>query len=215
MDWFKDKQNIILDCDGVILDSNTLKIKAFEEVAKRFLTGNKLTQYISYVKNNFGKSRKDMISHLISEYLKEKTIDPNNLIDDYAIAIKENYLKCLQTEGFTEFMAHFANIKDFYVVSGSDEKELKEVFQKRNIDYFFNSIQGSPTSKRDNLGNLLKTIDVVKTVYIGDSACDYEACKSNSLDFIFMSQYSTVSLDKRDLLLKNSKGHIKNLGDLI
>ena len=49
-------KSLIFDCDGVILNSNKIKIEAFRKVLQKF---NPLAveELINYLKNNFGTSR--------------------------------------------------------------------------------------------------------------------------------------------------------------
>ena len=89
-------------------------------------------------------------------------------------------------EGSLEFLKKYFNQFDFAIVSGSDQKELREVCKGRGIDLFFKRILGSPIEKQDNIATLLSDFKWArsKSVYIGDSNNDLEAAKTNDIDFI-------------------------------
>ena len=83
-------------------------------------------------------------------------------------------------------MKKYFNQFDFAIVSGSDQKELREVCKGRGIDSFFKVILGSPTEKKDNIATLLSNLkwEQNKSLYVGDSNNDLEAAKTNNIDFI-------------------------------
>ena len=89
-------------------------------------------------------------------------------------------------EGSLEFLKKYFNQFDFAIVSGSDQKELREVCKGRGIDSFFKMILGSPIEKKDNIATLLSDFkwERNKSLYIGDSNNDLEAAKANNIDFI-------------------------------
>lgn len=209
------KKYIIFDCDGVLLDSNSMKIDAFRKVAAPYLTCTEIEEYCKYVCNSFGKSRYVIIDHLINKYLLGNNISNEILLSLYAQYIQEDYITCNMTDGALEFVQKMFSKSKLYVVSGSDEKELQEVFVKRGINKYFQCIQGSPTAKKENLAQLLKDIPLEETVYIGDTMSDYLACVENDLDFIFMYQYSTISDENKAEAQNKSQRTIMNLMDLL
>ena len=62
---------IILDCDGVIFDSNHLKLDAFRDALSKFHKDT-VDDFIKYFKNNFGTSRHHLIKVFIGEFLKQE-----------------------------------------------------------------------------------------------------------------------------------------------
>ena len=202
-------ENIILDCDGVIFDSNNLKIQAFSKTIGNFDI-NLVKPFITYLKKNFGNSRYKIFKDFIKNYTKI-TLNNNaydELLNDYSHHCISLYKRASFTEGFCDFLKKY-NGKNFFVASGSDQKELNYIFSLRKIDKYFKKIYGSPKPKDEILGQLV--IHSQKSIMIGDAKADLMASKKNKIDFIFMSQYST------DNYLKNNKNliKIKNLRCLI
>ena len=79
-----------------------------------------------------------------------------------------------------------------YVVSGSDQTELRTVFAQRHISTIFNGgIYGSPKSKYEIIDNLLLNSPLDKySLFIGDSKLDYEVASHYSMDFVFVSNWT-------------------------
>lgn len=77
------------------------------------------------------------------------------------------------------------NDKVMHIISASDQKELRIICNKLEINNFFKSIYGSPTSKILNIKNLLKKYSYNKNdvVLIGDTINDKEAAIVNKINF--------------------------------
>ena len=202
-------ETIILDCDGVIFDSNYLKIDAFKDALVGF--DEKLIKiFINYFKNNFGTSRYHLVRVFIEEVLKQKFNEKlyNEILKKYSENCVILYEKSEITKNFIEFIEKNKD-KKLYVASGSDQEELRIVFKKRNLEKYFIDIFGSPIKKSEIVKSILSTNNNV--IMIGDAISDMLAAKDSNIDFIFMSDYSTNEDMKND----DSLTRINNLGDLI
>jgi HAD superfamily hydrolase (TIGR01549 family) len=202
-------ETIILDCDGVIFDSNNLKLDAFRDALNNF-DKNLVEDFIEYFRNNFGTSRYHLVKVFIEEFLKQDFDE--KLYQDILIKYSQNcvvlYEKSDMTKEFLKFIEIYKN-KKLFVASGSDQEELRTVFKNRDIYKYFISIFGSPRKKFDIITDIVSSNK--NGVMIGDAMSDMLAAKESSIDFIFMSDYSTSDEMKQDKSLKT----IKNLGDLI
>jgi phosphoglycolate phosphatase-like HAD superfamily hydrolase len=184
---------IILDCDGVIFDSNRLKIIAYSNV----LLGEPIElvdAFIDYHKKNGGISR----YHKFNYYFRVMKNSPNadkdiqDALEKYSILIKKYLLECDYVPGVLKFI-HQANSQgiSIFVVSGSDEKELIDIFRQRGILDLFKRVYGSPVNKNDNTVNVLNRIKIPKKgIFFGDSKSDYDAASKYALDFVFVSGVS-------------------------
>lgn len=200
---------IILDCDGVIFDSNNLKISAFKDALNSF-DEEKVENFIFYFKNNFGTSRYNLVKVFIEEFLNQDfEIDLyNNILKKYSQNCVLLYEKSNITKDFFKFMTTYKR-KSFFVASGSDQEELRIVFKNRDLDKYFIDVFGSPTKKSEIVKNIC--IENENIVIIGDAKSDMLASFENDIDFIFMSDYSTSDEMKKNTNLTK----IRNLGDLI
>jgi len=202
-------ETIILDCDGVIFDSNYLKIDAFQDALKAY---NEVIvdSFLEYFKNNFGTSRYSLSKVFIEEFLNID-FDENlyqEILDNYSKNCVSLYNKANTTKNFFQFIEKY-KYKNLFVASGSDQEELREVFEQRDLSQYFIEILGSPEKKSNIVKNIVSIN--INTVMIGDAMSDLLAAKENNIDFIFMKDYSTNKKMKQD----NSIISIQNLGDLI
>jgi phosphoglycolate phosphatase-like HAD superfamily hydrolase len=197
-----DYEVYIFDCDGVILDSNELKIEAMRNALEQCNCKEKeVTQCIDYFKNNFGKSRYHHIEIFITDFIERDEIELINiskaLLENYSTSCKELYMKAEITPGFLSFIDKLQGAK--YIASGSAEEELRDVFCLRGLSKYFEGIFGSPTRKADIVNNIYKNHPSENMVMFGDSISDFEASHSSNIDFVGYLAFSNVR-DKMEKL---------------
>lgn len=205
---------LIFDCDGVILDSNTLKLDAMEKALDSYPAWQ-VEECISYFSDNFGRSRYLHVEHFLKNIIVCKPEcyqeEYEDIIQKYADSCASLYKTAKVNKGFIEFIDR-ANA-DKFVASGSDEKELRQVFAERGLDVHFVEIYGSPESKSKNISKIL-TRGYAKGVMFGDALGDLVAADANNLDFIFLSELSTApDLVRESVLFKGNE--IKNFTSLL
>lgn len=197
---------IIFDCDGVILDSNPIKITAMELalqairssgdiiIKKIIFREDDIKKCIRYFRANFGKSRFHHVKHFFENFLEV----PNPLASEqcqkavlefYADFLDKNYSKTNITNGFLTAVRAMSG--DKFVVSGSEQSQLITTFKKRNLDGFFKGIFGSPMPKEKIIKSIIRdSNDARFAVYIGDSETDFDVCRRLNLDFLAYIPYS-------------------------
>ena len=178
----------IFDCDGVIFDSNDLKINAFRSTLVRYPI-DLVDTFIKYHKDNGGISRYVKFRYFFQEILKIDNFTSyyDLAVSQYAEIVKKELLKVDFIPGFEDFMGNIkSHLMPAYVVSGGDESELQEVFAIRGIDYFDN-IFGSPETKMNNTGKVINKVGQTKKgIFFGDAQQDYLVAKAFNLDFVFV-----------------------------
>lgn len=195
----------IFDCDGVILDSNQLKIDAMENALASIINDSeKVNVCVDYFSKNFGKSRFHHVDVFVEQFLLLDDTAKNNVKDDilqaYSSQCKALYLQAELTPGFIKFISHLNGKK--YIASGSEQQELREVFKARNLDIYFNDIFGSPTKKSDLVTNILQLSNSDNAIMFGDAISDLEAAQTNSINFIAYLPYSNVKASLAELASK-------------
>lgn len=190
-----DLQNYVLlmDCDGVIFNSNSLKTNAFEKtLLKKCDDLELIKKFITYHKKNGGISRYEKFRFFITDFLKIEF--DQNLYEDLLKIYGETCLKLYEEADFTEGLMDFLEGKSApkYVVSGGDQKELQYVFKKRKIDFHFAEICGSPETKNSIVTKIIKSgiCSGKEVFFIGDALEDLLVAKNHNLTPIFMKRYS-------------------------
>ena len=200
----------IYDCDGVILDSNKLKSNAFTE-ALPDEPPDLVAEFVEYHKENGGISRYKKFRYYFEGMKKqvEAEAEIEKALNNFATIVSQGLISCNYIPGALEFIENLFKLnKRMFVVSGSDENELIQVFIKRGIDHYFEKIYGSPANKEENTNKVVFSMSKAKKgLFFGDSKSDYIASKKFGLDFVFVKGYSEWVNDVKILDIKTT---IKN-----
>ncbi len=204
-------KTILLDCDGVILDSNNIKTEAFEETLSAY-PKEKVDEFIRYHQAHGGVSRfekyKYFLNNIVNDY-NETTYQ--NLLQEFSNICRQKLLTAKFTKGMEDFLKKNYQKMNLWVVSGGMETELNEIFEKRGLRVYFKGILGSPTTK---IGNIKKIImdnpSLGPTLFIGDSSTDYEAARAFDLDFLFIYGYTELQ-NWENYCSKNTIRFIENM----
>lgn len=207
---------IVFDCDGVILDSNHIKTEAFMSVVAPY--GRKAAEeLVRFHQVNGGVSRYKKFAYFLNEIFPKygegcAAPDIDQLLDSYARCVRSGLKRCSIALGLSEFREATRGAS-WFVVSGGDQSELREVFAERGIDYFFDGgIFGSPDTKEEILKRELKLGRLQKpALFIGDSRYDHVAASKVGLDFVFLCGWSEMP-GWRDFVKVNG---IRSAADLL
>jgi HAD superfamily hydrolase (TIGR01549 family) len=210
-----DYKVLIFDCDGVIFDTNKLKVLAFHKVLDNY-DKSYIDQFLSYFSKNFGKSRYIHVRHFIENILKIPFDDRlyNQILQDYSNECQLLYKKAEICFGIIDLLTISENhIK--YVASGSDQTELREVFIRRDLDHYFESIFGSPISKNDLVKDICSNHPNDKILMIGDAKADFIAAKLSEIDFLYVSRYSMDNKNMKKLRRTEEFTTVIDLSEII
>ena len=192
----------IFDCDGVILDSNALKVQAMKEALEALSFKPELvTKCTDYFANNFGKSRFHHVEHFVDDLLElksdQKTETKDKILNYFSEQCRALYMTAKLTPGFLHLIQTLPGKK--WVASGSEQSELRTVFKNRGLDKYFVDVFGSPTAKVELLTNILQDRPHNRALMIGDAVSDFDASQANNIDFICYVPYSNVPKRMRTL----------------
>jgi phosphoglycolate phosphatase-like HAD superfamily hydrolase len=187
MKRFKNKNVILWDFDGVILDSMDVREKGFREVLAQY-PEEQVEQLLEYHNNNGGLSRYVKFRYFQEEILQEEVDEQkvSGMAADFsAIMRKELTSKERLTPEVLDFIKTYYTSFDMHIVSGSDGEELRFLASQLGISAYFKSIEGSPTPKISLVKDILKKYNYKQeeVCLIGDSINDYEAAYENHIDF--------------------------------
>ena len=191
-------KNIIFDWDGVILDSNAVKDRAFEYVLRDH-DADKVAELVAYHQANGGISRfvkfrmfyEDMLGQTITE---DEVAGLSRQFSEFAL--KELVDPALQIAQSIQWVRENHKQYNFHVASGSEESELKRVAEAQELACYFKSFHGSPTPKPELVKNILESNNYLasETILIGDSINDFRAADANGIAFCGYNRLSWESL---------------------
>ena len=179
---------IIFDFDGVIIDSMEVRDYGFKKIFEQY-SNEKIDELIKYHRINGGLSRFHKIKYFYESILKREIDDEkiSNYANSFSLIMKEELIKSKYLiNDCIEFIKENSSKYEMHIASGSEEKELKYLCKKLDIDKYFKSISGSPIHKNELVKIIIDKNNYKneRVVIIGDSINDYEAAVENNIKFI-------------------------------
>ncbi len=216
-------RSLIFDCDGVVLNSNSIKTEAFRSAALPWGSVAADALVAHHVANG-GISRHRKFAHFLKIILPQQHpvavpgVDGpglDELLSSYVQNVRGGLMTCEVASRLEDLRSQTPNAS-WCIVSGGDQNELREVFALRGLDHLFDGgIFGSPDCKDTILAREL-TIGTIRkpALFLGDSQYDFQVAQRAGLDFIFVSGWTEVA--NWETSVNQSKiGTIDGLADLL
>ena len=195
-------KTIVFDCDGVVLDSNIVKTKAYFRTAKTLgATDAEAQALVDYHVRLGGISRYHKFDYYLKEILKKPATERaiQDLLDEFGRELEVGLMECEIAKGLQE-LRDITPDCNWLILSGGDQQELRTLFDKRTLEnrqklseLFNGGIFGSPDNKDEVLKREIGNGNIqLPALYLGDSKYDYEAANHAGLDFIFLSGWTEV-----------------------
>tara|TARA_Y100000739_G_C20575498_1_gene450041 strand:+ start:576 stop:1250 length:675 start_codon:yes stop_codon:yes gene_type:complete len=217
----KKYKSIIFDCDGVVLNSNKIKTESFRLILRKF-NKNAVEEFVNYHKNNGGISRYIKLDYFLTTILPKYSKSPENKEDTLLSLLKNYSHNCKESLYQSEVAHNLEKLKaityeiPWIIVSGGDQKELRDVFEYKKISKYFNGgIFGSP-EKKFNIIKRESKIGFVDypALSLGDSKLDHTVAKSLNIDFLFVTNWTDFK-GYKTYCEKNRIDTISSISELI
>jgi len=211
-------KTLVLDCDGVVLNSNKTKVNAYFEVAKR--NGATDAQAQALVDHHVQKGsfpRNGKIEYYLREILKQEVTDEvmQQYMHTFDEILDKTLMDCEVSPGL-QALREASQHSQWMLLSGGDQRELRTIFARRNLAHLFDAgIFGGPDTKdlvlaREKANGNLQ----LPALFIGDSKYDFEAATRAGLDFVFLSDWTEVA-DWQDFCQANKITVVGSLQELV
>lgn len=190
-------KTIVFDCDGVVLNSNKIKVDAYFQVAKRNGGTDEQAQALAdhhVRKGSFPRNGK--IEYYLKEILKQPVTAElmQRYLDTFEEVLDKALMACEVAPGLMELKAATPQAR-WMLLSGGDQRELRKIFARRNLaDLFEAGIFGGPDIKETVLAREKENGNIqLSALFVGDSKYDYQAATDASLDFVFLNGWTEVA----------------------
>jgi len=177
---------LILDFDGVIVESIALKTEAFREVFS--FVPDHVDEIVEFHQRNGGMSRFEKFRYIYEHMLHEELTGEQSarLGEEFSAYVFDAMLRVPFVDGACALLDEFYQKIPLYVVSATPEEEIREIVRHRKIDRFFAGVYGSPRPKADCIRDILEEHGTAPehAVFIGDAPNDWEAAQATGVRFI-------------------------------
>ena len=182
-------KNIFFDFDGVILDSMPIRDKGFEEMVSKYTKDEKIIEeFLEFHRYNAGLSRFFKFRYFFEKMLKKDISEKIilELASDFSEIMKRELTnKKYLIKETVDFIMNNYEKYNMYIVSGSEQNELRYLCKELGIADYFKIILGSPTHKNDLVKNIISQegLNIKECILIGDSINDYDSAIANGINF--------------------------------
>jgi HAD superfamily hydrolase (TIGR01549 family) len=184
MNW----QAVFFDFDGVIVDSASIKTKAFAAMFRPF--GDAVEKaVVAYHLEHQGISRFDKFRYFY-EHILQKPLDDQKLAElgnDFSKLVLQAVINAPYMPGAMETLIELKSMNiPAYIVSGTPEEEIRYVVKKKDLTLFFLDVLGSPKKKDEIIHEILRAEDYLpsKCLFIGYALTDYSAAHKEGIEFL-------------------------------
>jgi phosphoglycolate phosphatase-like HAD superfamily hydrolase len=193
---------ILMDCDGVIFDVNQAKVHAFSDALDGYPT-ELVDRFIDHHKAHGGVSRYAKFRWFFTEVLAVADADARiqDALARYGAASRAAYSpERLRSEALN-FIARMAPVP-VYVVSGSDQDELRAVFDAHRLTDRVAGVWGSPTPKLAHAEAILASTHTApaRALFVGDGRAELDVAVALGLPFVFLGEMTDWT-EARDSVL--------------
>lgn len=179
-------QVLILDFDGVVIESNAVKTQAFEKVFARF--PEHAEAMMAFHHEHVSVSRFAKFDHLAA--LMGRADDAalkEDVAADFSLRVLEGMMEVPLVPGAETFLQMAKARFPVYLASVTPEPELKLILAKRGLAHWFRGVYGcppwtKPEAVRDVL--LRENVKPGNALLIGDSAGDQRAALETGVKFL-------------------------------
>lgn len=178
---------ILFDFDGVLAESANVKTEAFAKLFESF--GEDIVRkVVKHHVENGGISRYKKMQYYYSEYLNKPLSEEklDEIAKKFSEIVVEKVIDAPWVYGVKEFIEKKYKNIDFYVISGTPQKELELIVKKRHMEKYFKGVYGTPETKPDIAKRIIaeSRCDPDKVLYIGDSLSDYRDAQEAKIPFL-------------------------------
>lgn len=177
---------IILDFDGVIVESLDVKTQAFRELFREYDNAEDIIRY-------------DLQNRAFSRFIKFKYIYENILGKEYneevagelgrkfSEIVFQKVVACPFVAGAGEFLKMFSKTHPIYLVSATPQEELVKIVSSRKLRQYFKEVWDiPPKDKVEHIRQALKNegTTAAEAIYIGDTREDFHIAQKTGVHFV-------------------------------
>ena len=185
----------LFDFDGVIIDSNEIKNDAFRETLADY-PQNEINLFMRYHGQNHGISRFEKFEYFLTNITNDPKIrTKESLVEKFGEISKAKVLNAGVNSQAIQFLNFLKSndCQNLYLISGTEESELKTLAEHFEVSPFFKKILGSPKKKVPHIEEL--NIPTQNAYFFGDGFADIEAAKHFNMPIYFLKQYTGENLN--------------------
>ena len=177
---------IILDFDGVVLESADIKTRAFAALFADH--PDHVDAIVELHLRLAGVSRYDKFQLIYDEILERPLRDGelDELGERFSAIALEQVLACEFVPGARTFIEGRSGQHLLFIASGTPDEELRHIVSERGLMDFFTGVHGTPATKGEIVKRILAehSLDEADALFVGDATTDLEGAREGGIAFV-------------------------------
>lgn len=177
---------LVLDFDGVILESVTIKDMVYRDVFPD-TSLNERDAILTFHLSTPGIYRRTKVQRIFTEVLNRSCNkkDIEGILSKFRQKVWERLMVCEEVACVREYLERNMNVPK-YVVSASPQEELSALVDARGFSKYFQNVLGSPKNKLQHISNIIEieSVSPNDVLYIGDKISDMVAARASGVQFV-------------------------------
>lgn len=177
---------ILLDFDGVIVESVGIKDRAFEALYSDY--PETLERIMEYHLSHNATIRFEKFRYIAEKILHQpySVQEEERLSKAFAELVSQKIIECPFVEGAIDFLETFSVQVPLYLVSMSPQAELDRILEARQLKSYFKKVYAFPMKKSEAFQEIIANEQCLpeNIVYIGDTPEDYQAAQVTNVPFV-------------------------------
>jgi phosphoglycolate phosphatase-like HAD superfamily hydrolase len=178
---------VILDFDGVLVESIDVKTRAFASLYAEYGTEIE-RQVVEYHLAHSGISRYVKFRHYHEKLLGIPYTDTlgEQLSERFSRLAMNAIVDAPFVAGAKHFLDMFHRQLPLFVASGTPEEELREIVRRRAMQHYFHAAYGSPATKGEILRGVVKRhgFASARVLMVGDAIADLDGAREANTAFV-------------------------------
>lgn len=186
---------IILDFDGVIVESNNIKTEVFEDIFRAW--PEHFDAMMAYHHEHVSVTRFEKFKYLQSRLGIQSSDFVAGIAAEFSRRMLERMKGVAEVPGAAHFLRRFSSLLPLYLASVTPEEELAAILDLRGYRHYFRGVYGCPPwTKPAAIGDILlrEKAPPERALFIGDSAGDQRAAALQNVPFA--ARHSGLPFDR-------------------
>lgn len=177
---------IVLDFDGVVVESLDVKMRAFAELFRDH--PDHVEAIVAHHRAYPGVSRYEKFHHIYATLLRRPlaAAEMRRLDRRFSALVRDAVVACPFVKGARPFLRFASARVPVFVASATPQAELRWIVRQRELAPFFAGVYGSPASKADTIAAIGTRLGVETRdmLFVGDAVSDRDAARATGARFI-------------------------------
>lgn len=180
-------QAVVLDFDGVLVESVDVKTQAFATLYRPY-GADVVERVVDYHLAHGGLTRTEKFRYYHEKLLGMplSTGMAAELGERFSRLVEDAVVAAPWVPGAMEFLGKYSCLLPLFIASGTPEEELKRIVERRGMSRYFAGVYGAPRTKAEILLHISAKhgFDTPAMLMVGDARGDYEGALQAGTAFV-------------------------------